>query len=569
MPPKRPLKRTRLRTSLQPEMAGEHASSSAPNNADKLCADLSLAESKSPSPSINGASLAHRLKPTRKTADSSSPLIKIVVGPAPTPGTPAFQNITQRTFYVSRRLLEKNSTLLNRDLAPSFANPHYGSETNPVLLPESEPFSFAAWISFCHSGIYSLNKNVPAYDPISKNIGAYLAGEQLGCALFQDAALRKLYNYLEPQARVGVRRRRNSPIRAGDVEAVCIFTSPQSSLRMLLFDAVASHWSRAEVMNIGSEGRSTPFASTSTLKFHATNPFGGLDQQARESDISWLDVYNRHSDFRATLAASLIWEDQHRGYILASCEDYVKGTKKEAEQNIRDAQAKAKAKKRKQAREEQAAAKFKTRQAQRVAVAREKAKQAEMEAAARDVIMFDPDITPPDMCDDDTESASDEEDIQQEEDVVRQVQIQTAEQAVTALTNWEPHRAIATAEQAMAALTNQAPSSVDLPSFATLMEQEDNLLASDSPAPSPPPTSPTRRQSENDNVGEQPSPKRPKLKNEYVIAPLSVTEEQSGEVDAEAEEWETIEGVEGGERVDEQNRKLNLDMRDMLARTWD
>lgn len=160
---------------------------------------------------------------------------------------------------------------------------------------------------------------IPSYAPIHQHTLAWLLGEALGAPSFQAAALRALHAIFEPWARKGKCNAARSPIRAADVEFACKHSELGSALRMLFFDAAASHWTRFEAANVGS-------------------PYN-MDIDGEEGEqrvVRWPDVCNEHADFRAVIAISLMYGEGRRGACLRGVEKYVQGKRRGFGVDVRD-----------------------------------------------------------------------------------------------------------------------------------------------------------------------------------------------------------------------------------------
>ncbi|KAF2791536.1 hypothetical protein K505DRAFT_326785 [Melanomma pulvis-pyrius CBS 109.77] len=201
----------------------------------------------------------------------------------------------QRTYHLPRAFLSKHSTVF--DTLPSYQT--------TLSLPTTCPHMFQNFLDYAYSSIYSLNKAVPSYAPIRQHTLAWLLGEALGAPTFQAAALRALHAIFEPYARSGNCNAACSPIRAADVEFACQHSKMGSVLRVLFFDAAASHWTRFEASNVGS-------------------PYN-MNIDEAEGEYRWPDVCNAHADFRAIIAISLMYGEGRRGACLRDAEMYVQG----------------------------------------------------------------------------------------------------------------------------------------------------------------------------------------------------------------------------------------------------
>lgn len=218
---------------------------------------------------------------------------------------------SRRTWILPKDLLSRHSTLFAAIIQDSNAK-------EPVTIHDVEPRDFQNFVDYMHSSIYSLNQQALGYRAIRGNTTACLLGIRLGAKPYHDAALRQLYMIFEPLARLRTSNVRKSSIRASDIEFICTNTSPsgsvgntgdkeshgeselKSGIRQLFFDAVASHWTQSNVLNIGDTRMDTP-----------------------GDTAAWADMYNAYPDFRITLANSLKMADVWRAALLRPVDEYL------------------------------------------------------------------------------------------------------------------------------------------------------------------------------------------------------------------------------------------------------
>jgi hypothetical protein len=237
--------------------------------------------------------------------------LKVIAGPDPA---------TCRVWFLPKASLARHSTYF----AKLCANPF----KHEVSLEDIDPRDFANFASYLHSSIYALNEQVPNFRAIHEATKAHLVGEKLGCRSYADAALRQLYMIFEPLARLRTSNACKSPLRASDIQFVCQHTTAPSTipsaavpefsgwmrsagngpekqeqagvgLRYLFFDALASHWTQQEILNIGHS------------------------MDSPSDTARWTDVYNANTDFRITLASSLNVPDAWRLGLLKGAEEYL------------------------------------------------------------------------------------------------------------------------------------------------------------------------------------------------------------------------------------------------------
>lgn len=205
-----------------------------------------------------------------------------------------------RTWILPKSLLARHSTYFADIIKQD-------GEKQEVMINDLGLREFQNFVDYMHSSIYSLNTSVVAYRAVMENAKAYLLGEKLGVKTYSDAAVRQLYAIFEPLARLRTSNARKSPIRASDIDYICRNTVPSSTkpsnvsgIRKLFFDAVASHWTQFNVLNVDDSNMDTAGDS-----------------------ISWAEVYNAHADFRILLARSLRWADTWRAALLRPVDEYL------------------------------------------------------------------------------------------------------------------------------------------------------------------------------------------------------------------------------------------------------
>jgi hypothetical protein len=164
------------------------------------------------------------------------------------------------------------------------------SPTPRLTLPTTTPATFQDYIDYTHSSIYSPQKRAPDYHPIHTHISAWILGDRLQDEGFKTAALRCLYDVVSAGASGGAGVTQ-SPVRPEDVVLVCKTTEEGSILRAMLFDAVASHWRQAEVLNIG-------YAMEIDTCYHIPSS----SSCSVLAPTAWLTIYNTYADFHARLA---------------------------------------------------------------------------------------------------------------------------------------------------------------------------------------------------------------------------------------------------------------------------
>ncbi|KAL5117526.1 hypothetical protein ACEQ8H_004556 [Pleosporales sp. CAS-2024a] len=211
--------------------------------------------------------------------------LKIVVGAGPT---------VQRTWYLGRGLLAQHST----QLGEMCTNPFRKS----ITLEDVDVHAFANFVDYMRSSIYALNEQVSGFRRIREGIKACLLGHKLGAKAYSNAAMHSLHMGFQPLAKLTSSNMRLSVIRASDLDLICRNTSHDDDaagrgLRQLLFDAVASHWSKWEANQLAS--------------------------QNDEHMVEWIDLFVKHEDFKLTMLASCRTSDKRRGKLLKPVHHYL------------------------------------------------------------------------------------------------------------------------------------------------------------------------------------------------------------------------------------------------------
>lgn len=194
----------------------------------------------------------------------------------------------QQSFLVARRLLMTHSTFMAEKLSDP-NSPESLAKT--VYLSDMHPCIFRAFYRYIVSGICHVDQLRDSH-VVGTQILVWVCGGKLGCKSLQDVVLRQLYAELEPAARSLRSNRTVLTIRPDDVQLVCTHTAPNSPLRRLLFDAIVSHYTSADLMNLGW---SVPLNRT-----------------------TWLDMYQKYSDFNAMIDLTVQYTAAQRFFAYES-----------------------------------------------------------------------------------------------------------------------------------------------------------------------------------------------------------------------------------------------------------
>jgi len=289
----------------------------------------------------------YRSADTRKESVPSIPgTMKIIVGPEPEPNN-------QRTWYLPKAKLSRYSDIFKSIIAAD-------DTVSEVELPTISPNSFAEFVSFMHSNIYSINTQVAGYRGVRAHADSCLLAAKLEADEYWEAAMRKLYDLFLPLAKSRTSDAKQSLIRAGDIAYVCVNTTEENLRRVvtinsepltsdnplnpqiklttddgssgappappkrgyhshdvgamkglctLFFDALASHWTRSDVIYLGTEG----------------SPRGG---GSNKNDVpgdstTWRQVCDMYPDFHFHIAKTSDVQHWWRTSLLKNINTYL------------------------------------------------------------------------------------------------------------------------------------------------------------------------------------------------------------------------------------------------------
>jgi hypothetical protein len=222
-----------------------------------------------------------------------SSLRKVIVGATPE---------NQRTWHLPITLLIQYSTHIRTAYTQQWFN--------CIELPNTAPSTFKNFLDFMYSNIYSLNRQAPDYHPVLSNVEAWILGDRIKAVPFQIAAMRSLHDVLAPLAN-SYSTMAWSPVRASDVEYVCVHTPASNSVRAMIFDAVAAHWHHKEIEYFCRE--SDP------------DNFNHLNRSISSAYKKWLEVSNKYNDFGARVRSSVKVNKASQHTLLRPIDDYLNG----------------------------------------------------------------------------------------------------------------------------------------------------------------------------------------------------------------------------------------------------
>lgn len=270
--------------------------------------------------------------------------MKIVVGA---------ESKDQRTWELPRALLSRHSDMFKSIFTAD-------STVSEVQLPTISPDAFANFSSYMHSSIYSTNTKVAGYRSIRAHADACLLAAKLEADKYWEAAMRQLYSLLLPLARSRRSDAKQSFIRAGDIEYICVNATAEKlqgsvtinsgpfannkpfnseirptvtnslpnvpplpprkghhshdvgameGLRTLFFDALASHWTQYDVIYIGAQD--SPRG-------------GGFNKNDVPGDTTtWRQVCDTYPDFRAHIGKTTGHANAWRTALLRHIDVYL------------------------------------------------------------------------------------------------------------------------------------------------------------------------------------------------------------------------------------------------------
>jgi hypothetical protein len=230
-------------------------------------------------------------------------------------------------------------------------------------LPTISPNAFADFVSYMHSSIYSTNTQVAGYRSLRAHTDACLLAAKLEADKYWAAAMRQLHALFLPLARSRRSDAKQSFIRASDIDYVCANTAVENlrstvtlepelfnplnnipwgshyrpptspitgappppprprreyhsdahgamqGLRILFFDALASHWTQYDVASIGAPD----------------SPRGGGNNKndVPGDTTTWQQVRDTYPEFRDRLASTIGHGVGWRSSLLRRVNNYL------------------------------------------------------------------------------------------------------------------------------------------------------------------------------------------------------------------------------------------------------
>ncbi|CAG5150423.1 uncharacterized protein ALTATR162_LOCUS2654 [Alternaria atra] len=298
-------------------------------------------------PALRKTSKGPRIYRSADTSNKGVPHIagtmKIVVGA---------ESKDQRTWELPKALLSRHSDM--------FKSIFTADTVSEVQLPTISPDAFANFSSYMHSSIYSTNTKVAGYRSIRAHANACLLAAKLEADKYWEAAMRQLYSLLLPLARSRRSDAKQSFIRAGDIEYICVNATAEKlkrsiiidsspfandnpfnseirptvkdslpdapplpprkgyhshdvgameGLRTLFFDALASHWTQYDVIYIGAQD--SPRG-------------GGFNKNDVPGDTTtWRQVCDTYPDFHAHIGKTTGHANAWRTALLRHIDVYL------------------------------------------------------------------------------------------------------------------------------------------------------------------------------------------------------------------------------------------------------
>jgi hypothetical protein len=154
----------------------------------------------------------------------------------------AVKNQDDRTWCLSKTWLSHHSLYFKR------ACDGYLRKTNRVMI-DTDPDIFGLFVEFMIRGGYTYRDNLKVYEGIREHVKAWILGNYLEAATFQNLAMRNLHNIYKP-------RNYNLPMSGIGPEAIefileaCETDSPLYNFHL---DVAATYWSNNDVVLNGGE----------------------------------------------------------------------------------------------------------------------------------------------------------------------------------------------------------------------------------------------------------------------------------------------------------------------------
>ncbi|RMZ71638.1 integral membrane [Pyrenophora seminiperda CCB06] len=263
-----------------------------------------------------------------KTTSQPPPGYRSAAGPQKTtPHTPGTLYVkvgatesTQQGWSLPKTLLCQHSSYFDSMISRS------GTTIDKMTFYEFAPRNFANFIHYMRSGIYSAAL-APGDSALRPHIEACLLGAYLGAPRYCEAAIRALYNLLEPAARFEASSAAISQIQADDMAFVCkqadVSLIPLNvknteghigGLRCLFFDALAAHWMQRDVLGL---------IKLDNMDDEVLRPRGEAGNPRLVLRSAWLTIYRSVPDFRIAIRETRSWDDAERGKILKDVDMYL------------------------------------------------------------------------------------------------------------------------------------------------------------------------------------------------------------------------------------------------------
>lgn len=229
---------------------------------------------------------------------------------------------TQRTWTLPKELLAQRSYLF----AQLFTEETTISDKH---LANITPYTFADFVDYLRSGIYTANSKVADYNAVRANVDACILGAQLGADDYRKAALRTLHKLFKPLAQSTTSNATRSMLRAADMEYVCMRASTANlafapcvtdtaammrGLRMLCYDGLAAHWTQRNVVFFSG------YMSAPKPRYLQLSE-GSLAQRQRKTP-TWGSLFTRFPEFRARLVVTKDAVGETRSWLLRDAEFY-------------------------------------------------------------------------------------------------------------------------------------------------------------------------------------------------------------------------------------------------------
>ena len=234
----------------------------------------------------------------------------------------------ERTWFVPKALLLRQSLCFQAACKDPC--------TNSIALHHGSLPAFQNLIDFVHSSIYSPNRNASDYHCIGTHLEAWALGKKLEAKTYQLTALRNLYAWVEPLARMANGSIGYSPIRVEDIKFVSENMEQGEVVRAMIYDAVAAHCMQADASAI-ADALGTP---SGDIKESKGAPSPAVQSQIMSKPHApWVIELSKCDDFCKRISSSRMVTDENRSRLLRPIDEYLAGKVIPKEEEFRQQRA--------------------------------------------------------------------------------------------------------------------------------------------------------------------------------------------------------------------------------------